>query len=567
MLLVRNLKFQVQFSLHELFEIASEYLDDLYENDHDALILLWKIMLDPVDEIRNDACMYTYYLSNRKYTLDYTPLKKNLTVHIVKQMYNNVKVRNLLKNFALKKNRSKTMMYLETASRLCVLMIIDYSRHEDEDSKQIVRDMIGELKSVFNYLTGNMLFVRLIMPIFQITMKKQITFQSDYVNNAIEYETSWKQETFTDNEFQGASWKHSDVNELMSFANHYQRFGHLNNSVECRNEEQRFESIHKKVLSAYKTGDSFSLFVLERMLVIMGTSRWQNIAPIVETFFTDEFRKASWFDYCQMSMLYVLYQVAYYTPEQNDQLLNIYADAAADWTSRNKGLFQGRQSKRANPIGKYKRNVMCWYAVVYCSHSGDGIALQGDERPVPRFYELIDEAIDNNNKELLIHLIENISELITDMGYLKTALQLLKHILLQYNTQSEVDKFDEISLDRGGIYQYGLVRLIGNVLSTAKNYYPQEVDTFIQKDIVGLSFPGVSTYRENILNYHPSGEKLSDLLTHRFGNFLMWGLLNVKAADDFAVEVIRASTQTKNSLAWYKQGVKIFVKHFFNKQI
>lgn len=539
--------------------------EQLYE--HDALALLWKIMLDPFDEIRNDACMYTYYLSNRKYTLDFTPLEENLTVHIVKKMYGNVKTRSLLRNIILKTNRSKTMMYVETASRLCVLMIIDHLRNNDENSPQIVSEMIDELKDAFRYLTGNLVFLRLFMPIFQIAMKKQITFQSDYVNNAIEYQTSWVQDTFKGNEYQGVSWKHADVNELMSFAYHYHHFGYLNDSKECQSEENRFKDIHRKILSAYKTGDSFSLFVLERVLVIMGISRWQNISPIVDAFFSDEFRNNEWFDYCQMSMLYVLYQVARNTQEYNNSLLKIYAAEAADWTGRNKGLFRGRKSNRANPVGMYKRNVMCWYAVVYSSRSGDGIAINGDERPVPHFYELIDKAIDTNDKELLIHLIENISELITDMGYLKTALQLLKHILLRYNTQEGIDKLDAVKLCRGGVYQYNLVRLVGNVLSTAKNYYAKEIDVFIQKEIVGLSFPGISTYREEILNYHPSGEKLSDLLTHKFGNFLMWGLLNVKAIDDFAIEAIQASTQTKDSLAWYKQGVKIFIKHFFDTEL
>lgn len=534
---------------------------------HNAFELLWKVMLDPIYDIRNDACMYTYYLSNKRYTLDYTPLRENLTVNIVKEMYKNIKERGLLRNFARKRNRSRAMMYVETASRLCVLMIIDHSRNEDEPSKQIVSDMLNEMRSIFKYLTGNLYFIRLFMPIFQIAMKRQITFQSDYVNNAIEYQTFWNEATFLGNEYHHVSWKKSDVDELMSFSHHYQRFGYHNDSPECKAEEQRFATIHPKILSAYKTGDSFSLFVTERMLVIMGTSRWENVAPIVETFFTDEFRQAPWFDYCQMSMLYVLYQIAYNSPEQNNRLLEIYGREAVDWTCRNRGLFRGRRSDRANTKGLYKRNVMCWYAVVYCVHSGDGVPLPGDERPAPRFYELIDQAIDTNDKELLFHLIENISELITDIGYVQTALHLLKHILLRYDTQEKVDALNAVHLDRDGIYQYDLVRLVGNIFSTAKNYAPETIDLFIQREIVGLSFPGVNTYREEILNYHPSGENLSDLLTHRFGNFLMWGLLNVGAADDFSVEAIAASSKAKDSFAWYEQGVKIFVKHFFGVKI
>lgn len=546
--------------------LLTDYFNEkLYS--HDAFELLWKVMLDPIYDIRNDACMYTYYLSNKRYTLDYTPLRENLTVNIVKEMYKNIKERGLLRNFVRKRNRSRAMMYVETASRLCVLMIIDHSRNEDEPSKQIVSDMLNEMRSIFKYLTGNLYFIRLFMPIFQIAMKRQITFQSDYVNNAIEYQTFWDETTFLGNEYHHVSWKKSDVDELMSFSHHYQRFGHHNDSPECKAEEQRFATIHPKILSAYKTGDSFSLFVAERMLVIMGTSRWENVAPIVETFFTDEFRQAPWFDYCQMSMLYVLYQIAYNSPEQNNRLLEIYGREAVDWTCRNRGLFRGRRSERANTKGLYKRNVMCWYAVTYCAHSGDGVPLPGDDRPVPRFYELIDQAIDTNDKELLFHLIENISELITDIGYVQTALHLLKHILLRYDTQEKVDALNAVHLDRDGIYQYDLVRLVGNIFSTAKNYAPETIDLFIQREIVGLSFPGVNTYREEILNYHPSGENLSDLLTHRFGNFLMWGLLNVGAADDFSIEAIAASSKAKDSFAWYEQGVKIFVKHFFGVKI
>ena len=299
----------------------------------------------------------------------------------------------------------------------------------------------------------------------------------------------------------------------------------------------------------------------------MGTSRWQNIAPVVDTFFTDEFRQTPWFDYCQMSMLYILYQVACHGPEQNNRLLEIFGTEAVNWTRRNKGLFRGRRSDKANPVGMYKRNVMCWYAAVYCSHTSDGIPLPGDERPVPRFYDLIDLAMASNDKELLFHLIENISELITDMGYVQTALQLLKHILLNYDTKEKVKQIDAIMLTRGGIYQYDLVKLVGNVFSTAKNYFAQQIDAFLQKEIIGLSFPGAATYREDILNYHPSGENLSDLLTHRFGNFLMWGLLNTEVADNFAIEVIGASTKAKDSFAWYEQGVKIFIKHFFGVKI
>jgi hypothetical protein len=218
-------------------------------------------------------------------------------------------------------------------------------------------------------------------------------------------------------------------------------------------------------------------------------------------------------------------------------------------------------------VGKYKRNVMSWYAAVYCAFTADGTAIEGDERPVPMFYQLIDSAFDSHDKELLVHLVENIQELITDMGLIRTALQLIKYILERLPDQAAIDAVDAVKLERGGVYQYDIVKLIGNTFSTAKNYFPAEIDAFIQKDIVGLSFPGAGAYREDILNYHPSGETLQDVLTHKFGNFLIYSLLHTEPIDRFAEEVIAASVSTPNSFAWFEQAVRIMVKHLFGKKL
>ena len=537
--------------------LTDYFNEDLYS--HDALALLWQIMADPIYDVRNDACMYAYYLSNRHHTLDYAPLRENLTVRIIKEMYQNIKRHNLLYNMAASKARTQAMLYVETASRLAVLMIIDNQLNPDagERGKAIVADMLDEIKSIFRYFTANLNLVRLFMPFFQIAMRRQVTFQSDYVNNAMEYQTFWEPATFVGNDYRGVSWNQRYVAQAMSFCHHHTRYGRQCDSADCLAEERRWQELQPALLSAYKTGDSFSHFVLERMQVIMGTSRWENLRPIVEQFFTDEFRRAPWFDYCQMSMLYVLYQVATQTGELNQQLLDVYSAEARDWTLRCRGLFRGRRSDKANATGLYKRNVMSWYAAV-CHAYGQG---------VPVFYELIDRAIAADDRELLIHLVENISELITDMGHIDTALALVKYILEKYDTQQKLDRLDQVPLERGGVYQYDLVRLIGNVFSTAKNYFPAEVDAFIQKEVVGLSFPGARTYREDILNYHPSGENLQDLLTHKFGNFLMYSLLNVEAIDDFAVEAIAASADASDSFAWFEKGVKVMVKHLFNKKI
>ena len=184
---------------------------------------------------------------------------------------------------------------------------------------------------------------------------------------------------------------------------------------------------------------------------------------------------------------------------------------------------------------------------------------------MPAFYDLIDEAIGNNDRELLIHLIDNIMELVTDMGYYNLALDLLKYIMIRYDSNEKIARIDQVETHRKGIYEYGIVKLIGNVLSTAKNYCPERVNSFIQRELSALPFPGISSYQNSILNYNPSGESLQDVLTHKFGNFLIFSLLNVRPVDTFSIEAMGATTKSRNSFAWFEQVVKILIKHLFQK--
>lgn len=535
------------------------YKMNLYNNN--AKELLWKIMTDNIYDIRNDACMYTYYLSNKTMTIDYLPLEKNLTEEIIQEMYTLIKSHNLLYNVSNKKTRKRSIIFLETATRLSTLLIID-NLLSPKGSKETVRNLLNEIQDIFKYFTGNFYLIRLFMPFFQLIMRKQITFQSIYVNNAIEYQTFWESDTFSSHE--SSHWNRHCIKEAMSFLKHYNLYSKTPDSEECKAEEKRFQDFYPFILSAYTKGDSFSYFALERILVIMGVSNWKNIEPLIEALLANPYRNNQWFDYSQMSILYILFQIQVHTPTDNQYLLEIFTRECEIWTCKNRGRFAARRSNIANPTKLYKRNLMNWYAVVYCVHYGDGIVHEGDHTCVPLFYKLIDKSIQENDKELLYHLIENISELITDFGYIKTALDLLNHIINKYDNQEKIDLLEKQIIAREGIYQFGLVKLIGNVLSTAKNYYPKEVEYFIQNDLNGLKFPGISTYKEDILNYHPSGETLSDLLTHRFGNFLMWALLNEEVVDNFAIEAMNASVDAKSCFSWYEKVVKILVKHMFN---
>ncbi|MCD8236863.1 MAG: hypothetical protein LUD00_09470 [Prevotellaceae bacterium] len=569
---VMRLKKLASVSLINGILLSDFYNENLYT--HDALALLWKVITDEIYDVRNDACMYIYYLSKRTHTNGQIPLRENLTVKIVKQIYSNVKSGNLIYNVLSKTARTKMFTLVETSTRLAVLLIIDnmLADKQTQENKSVASDMLDEIKGLFRYLTCNLYLVKAVLPFLQVAMKRQVTFQTDYVNNAMEYQTFWEKETFADIEYNGARWEPRNITDLMNFCCYNvdkRELEELGDDVSADRQavldesETAWRKMYDKILSAYKSGDSLSLFVIERSLIIMGVSNWENVAPIARNFFCEDFRNVEMFDYAQMSILYSLYQIAVKTKTINRELLDMYARESVDWTRRLCGLFKGHRSSKANAAGKYKRNLMSWYSAVYCTYAGECGILDGDERCVPAFYELIDEAIDNNNRELLIHLIGNIMELVTDMGYYNLALDLLKHIMMRYDSNEKIENIDSVVLDRKGIYEYGIVKLIGNVLSTAKNYCPDRVNIFIQRELSALPFPGIGSYQDSILNYNPSGESLQDVLTHKFGNFLIFSLLNVRPVDTFAIEAICAVTKSRNSFAWFEQVVKILIKHLF----
>ena len=529
---------------------------------HDALQLVWRLMLDDILEVRNTACMYAYYLSNRRYTLSFTPLNSNLTRRIVEEMYAIIEQHSLIATALKKKVRQQSMSFLETATRLCVLLIIDCQLAGGEQRKEIA-PLMDLIRGVVSHLTWNYRVVRAIMPFIQIAMRRQITFQSDYVNNAIEYQNCWD-ESVIPAHAPHDRWSRDALKETVAFVSFYNDHGTDTGNPAHREAAQRFISYHPAILDAYTTGDSLSYFVIERVLVIMGAANWEYVKPIIDEFFTDRFRQTQWYDYSQMSMLYNLLQIEVQSDHTNNELLAIYERECRDWTCRCRGLFPARSSEKANPRGRYKRNVLTWYGVVYNTHHGDGVCRQGDSRPVPLFYELIDKACHDHDKELLYHIIDNISELIADFGFVRTGLSLLKYIMQQFETQASVDAIDKVDISsRGGIYGYDLIRLVGNVFSTAKNYFPDEVDNFIRTEVAGLKFPGVSAYSEEILSYHPSGETLSDLFTHKFGKFLIWSLIHEPAVDKFSIEAIGQVTETTDCFSWFTRVVKILMRHMF----
>ncbi len=500
--------------------------------------ILWKLVSHPLMDIGNESCKYIYYQHNKRYTLGHNPLKENVSVKIVLEMFHTLEQNGLISTVANRQRRDRLISFIETGGRIAMMLMVEELIYGQDKAEKYNALLMAELKKLLSHFTYDFKIIKMLMPFFQVVMRRQITFQSAYVNNAIEYQTFWDEIPKTDGG--RGLWCREYAAELANYFIKGEADGYAG-----------FKNEHEKVLKAYMTGDSFSYFILERLLVVVGIRDWENIAPVMRRFFTDEYRKGEWFDYSQMSILYSLYQVQKKSAAYNQELMDIYTAEAADWTKRCRGLFKGHNSHKANAIGLYKRNVMNWYCDVYCCHTGDNIPHEGDEVAVPAFYQLIDEAVANNDAELLNHLLENISELVSDNGYIHTALALVLHIM----------KISEGNDDPA------LVQAIGKVLSTAKNYFPRELDAFLKRDVIGVNYVGVSKYRDEVLNYSPAGETLSDLFTHSFGNFVIWSLVNMEPFKAYASEAVGCCVDCSDSFEWYDKAIRGGFMRLFDVKI
>lgn len=236
-----------------------------------------------------------------------------------------------------------------------------------------------------------------------------------------------------------------------------------------------------------------------------------------------------------------------------------------DWTLRCRGWFKGHNSHKANSKQLYKRNVMTWYAMVYCARHGDDRDPSGQS--VMGFRKLINQAIESLDKELLVHLLNNISELVSDSGYIYTSLDLLESVMKQIPSQAVLDEFEQNANPRYAETQESIITLIGKILGTAKNYFPQQVNAFLTKDIINLPFPGIDKYKDDILGYNPGGERLSDLFTHKFGNALIYTLIHEEAVDEVAVDSLAAASKSSGSYKWFEEVVKVTLNKMFNLRL
>jgi hypothetical protein len=174
----------------------------------------------------------------------------------------------------------------------------------------------------------------------------------------------------------------------------------------------------------------------------------------------------------------------------------------------------------------------------------------------------MDLAYKKKDKALLYNCIENIAMLVPSAGYYKTSLQLFEHLIGMFKTESELNEFDLIRLE-GKLYEKGLRSFLCDMLGTVKSYYPKEVDHFIVNKLKAYQFPDLDAFREEIFNHSLSHEGIGDLLTHKFGNFVIWGILNDAAIRRFFIQICTFGPVARNYPEWFDHCIRHIFREVF----
>lgn len=520
-------------------------------------VLLDKAMTQNINEMRDQMCMYIYYLVNKPYTHSHQELQQNLTYAITEYMLDYVCNIPLWRLPLIGIKRIKLLLsYLENGIRLKVMLIIENMLAEQRDAEK-VRALYGDIVSVFKHLTLNYSLVRIVTPFLTPIMRKQFT-QTMYCNNVIEYQGMWEDNYIPVNSVDNR-WNRDDIVEVAEYFKNYSYY--MGPTAPKKGEQPLdFSKVLDKVFHAYYSGDALSYFFLERVLVVQYLVQPELVIHLFKKIQNSEIPGSRWWDYTQMSLIYSLYQIGMQSDNMSEDLWKIMSEWCEDWTNRMRGYYEGRLSKKVNSMKLYKRNVMAWYCMVYCKRNG-GDKHDKNAEYVPLMRKLIDTAIKNRDKELLMHLLQNINELITDAGYIYTAKDLLYYVMEQIPNVQTIEEFENNVNNRYPDTQESIVAMIGRILGTAKLKFSQQINEFLKKETVGLSFPGLPQYSETLLSFNPESEKFSDLITHKFGNFVIKSIINEPVIDDVIVDICKPMPKVKSADQWISQAVKVVFKY------
>lgn len=522
-------------SIYDIFR-SPVYARDLYMGDNSPFKLLWEAMSDPMARVRDNVSLYIYYISR---------YDRSIAVKILQHLSGNILDTSLWSLTSSSKRQELKQSFIEPSGRLSLLMIVEGL--VERGDYELSRNIINTWDAILRKFTLNHTLIKVVLPFLKFFLRRQATVQVEYVNNGIEYQHFWDAIPATAG---AGQWSMQAFEALIPFLDH---------------SKPGLEQQHEEIFRGIESGDAFSFFLIERVIVTQGWEKWENIAPILRRVMElpDD---QPLLDYIQMSMLYVLFHVIEKSDEMKEEAFLIFSELCENWSERCRGLLMAHNNHKANKGKPYKQYPLNWYGAAYCKHFGDGGKRPGDEYPLPVFRHLIKKGFEQRDKELLYYCIENMAVLVTDFSRPESALQLFEYLMGLFEYESAIADFDRQETTRPE-YDYKLRDFLCKMIGTIKSYYPRETDHFIYNKLVNSSFPDIDRFREELINYNQSHESIGDLLTHKFGNFIIWGLLHDKDIMQFFKDGFSVAPKQKDYFSWFDGIVRLSFRNLFKMKV
>ncbi len=516
------------------------YSKTLYSEDKNPFNLLWKSMKNEIAAVRDYVSLYIYYI---------TKYDQSIGQKILNTLNESILETNLIKLVWKEKNEP----LLEPAARLSLLLLVEAWLEGGKDDA-FVQEIYATWDKILKKLTFGHLLTRIAQPFIKVVLKRQGKVQTEYVNNAIEYQHFWDGDSngklFINEKSQEGGWNKEDYGKLVAYLD---------------KDTEGFSDFHDVVYDGMMSADSFSFFLLERVLISQGVKDWRGLEGLIENIYTSTDNE--YIDYIQMSILYTLFHTMEKSETIEDEAFANYERYMLSWTRRCKGYFHAHYDSKANNGNKYKQYTLNWYGALYCKKYGDGKIAPSDEVSVPIFRELIEEAFYDADKELLFYCIENIAVLVSDFGYYKTALELFEFVLGLFKTESDIEKFSLETPVEVEHYNVELRPFISAIIVTIKNYYPKEVEQFINNELAQTNFPEFEKFRQELIRANEVHENFGDLITHKVGNFFVRGIVFDPSIRGFFQDIFYESNRSENYIEWIDKVVVYILRSIFNVKI
>ncbi len=451
------------------------YTEALYEEGESPLELLWLVLADPLEKVRDLGTRLIYYLWKEHTEVAMAMLQRLGQEYLGHTIFTRYKRRHLRQQ-------------VEPCARLSALLMADAI--VTGEGRELLPQLQELWHEIIKAITIKGLALPLLTPMVKAMVRRGGQDIAAYVNNLREYQHFW--------------------DELKPRTEGYtaRHFAELTRFLDP--DEPGFAEQADIVVQGAALGDAFNNFLLERVLIAQGVRGYENIAETVDRIYHNPDNLLP--EYTQMSMLYVVFHTLDKMETIPEEPLRRYETYMEPWTESFRGRFEGHYAQQANAEGLYKQYSLNWYGALWAKHEGDGQA------ELPLFRDYLEEAFEDRDRELMLYVIDNIATLAADFGYWRSALGLFEHALSLFTDPQDLTDFDDPA---GGP---DMRTVLAQTLATIRGYFGKEVDRFVKEELATTRFPDFEDFREE-LQRHEAGETIGDLLTHKVGNFFVHGIV------------------------------------------